>query len=91
MGLIELLLLAAGLSMDAFAVSICKGIETKKASFKQVMLCGIWFGSFQGLMPFIGYLLGTSLMFIINKIAYALLLMPEETRYIPDFTGLPVA
>ncbi|MCR4807679.1 MAG: manganese efflux pump [Lachnospiraceae bacterium] len=79
MGLIELLLLAAGLSMDAFAVSVCKGIETKKASFKQVMLCGIWFGSFQGLMPFIGYLLGTSLMFIINKIvpwlAFILLLV----------------
>ena len=57
MGIIELLLLAAGLSMDAFAVSICKGIETKKAGFKQLMLCGIWFGCFQGLMPFIGYLL----------------------------------
>lgn len=69
MGLIELLLLATGLSMDAFAVSICKGIETKKASFKQVMLCGIWFGCFQGLMPFIGYILGTTLMFIISKIA----------------------
>ena len=69
MGIIELLLLAAGLSMDAFAVSICKGIETKKAGFKQLMLCGIWFGCFQGLMPFIGYLLGTKLEFIINKIA----------------------
>lgn len=69
MGLIELLLLAAGLSMDAFAVSICKGIETKKAGFKQIMSCGIWFGCFQGLMPFIGYLLGTKLIFIINKIA----------------------
>ncbi len=69
MGLVELLLLATGLSMDAFAVSICKGIETKKAGLKQVMLCGIWFGCFQGLMPFIGYILGTSLMFIINKIA----------------------
>ncbi len=69
MGFVELLLLAAGLSMDAFAVSICKGIETKKAGFKQIMLCGIWFGCFQGLMPFIGYILGTSLMFIINKIA----------------------
>ncbi|MCR5734811.1 MAG: manganese efflux pump [Lachnospiraceae bacterium] len=69
MGLIELLLLAAGLSMDAFAVSVCKGIETKKAGFKQIMLCGIWFGAFQGLMPFIGYLLGTRLEFIINRVA----------------------
>ena len=69
MGIIELLLLGIGLSMDAFAVSICKGIETKKASFKQVMLCGIWFGVFQGLMPFIGYMLGSKLEFIINKVA----------------------
>ncbi len=69
MGLIELLLLGIGLSMDAFAVSICKGIEAKKASLKQVMLCGIWFGAFQALMPLTGYLLGSSLEFIINKIA----------------------
>ncbi len=69
MGLIELLLLGIGLSMDAFAVSICKGIETKKAEFKQVMLCGVWFGFFQGLMPMIGYVLGSRLAFIINKVA----------------------
>lgn len=69
MGIIELLLLGIGLSMDAFAVSICKGIETKKASFKQVMLCGVWFGFFQGLMPFVGYVLGSRLEFIINKVA----------------------
>ncbi len=69
MGLLELLLLGIGLSMDAFAVSICKGIETKKAGFKQVMLCGVWFGFFQGLMPFIGYVLGSRLEFIINKVA----------------------
>ncbi len=69
MGLMELLLLGTGLSMDAFAVSICKGIETKKAGLKQVLLCGIWFGSFQGLMPFIGYILGSKLEFIINRIA----------------------
>ena len=69
MRLIELLRLGIGLSMDAFAVSVCKGIETKKAELKQILLCGIWFGVFQGLMPFIGYLLGTRLEFIINKIA----------------------
>ena len=69
MGIIDLLLLGIGLSMDAFAVSICKGIETKKAGFKQVMLCGVWFGFFQGLMPFIGYVLGSRLEFIINKVA----------------------
>lgn len=69
MGIIELLLLAIGLSMDAFAVSICKGIETKKATARQILLCGIWFGCFQGLMPFIGYVLGSRLEFIINKVA----------------------
>ena len=69
MGLIELLFLAVGLSMDAFAVSICKGIETKKANLKQIMLCGIWFGAFQGLMPFAGYVLGDRVSFIIDKIA----------------------
>ncbi|MCR4961493.1 MAG: manganese efflux pump [Lachnospiraceae bacterium] len=69
MGLIELLLLGVGLSMDAFAVSICKGIETKKANIRQILLCGIWFGFFQGLMPFIGYILGSRLEFMINKIA----------------------
>ena len=58
MGLVELLLLAVGVSMDAFAAAICKGIETKKATFKQKLLCGIWFGGFQGLMPFIGFILG---------------------------------
>ncbi len=69
MGLIELLLLGIGLSMDAFAVSICKGIETKKAELKHVLLCGVWFGFFQGLMPFIGYVLGSRLEFVINRIA----------------------
>ena len=69
MGIVELFILAVGLSMDAFAVSICKGIETKKASLKQALLCGIWFGGFQGLMPFIGYVLGSRLEFIISKVA----------------------
>lgn len=69
MGIIGLILLAVGLSMDAFAVSICKGLETKKITIKECLLCGIWFGGFQGLMPFIGYLLGTGFEDIINKIA----------------------
>ena len=69
MGIIELLLLAIGLSMDAFAVSICKGIETKKASVKQVLLCGIWFGGFQGLMPLIGYLVGSRFERFISVVA----------------------
>ena len=69
MGIIELILLAIGLSMDAFAVSICKGLETKKVSFKESLICSIWFGGFQGLMPFIGFVLGTRFENIINKIA----------------------
>ena len=59
MGFVELLLLAVGLSMDAFAVSICKGLSMKKADLRAMSICGIWFGGFQALMPLIGYLLGS--------------------------------
>lgn len=59
MGLGELLLLAVGLSMDAFAVSICKGLAMKKATWRAELTCGLWFGGFQLLMPLIGYFLGT--------------------------------
>ncbi len=59
MGLGELLLLALGVSMDAFAVSICKGLAMKKATIREGMVCGIWFGGFQALMPLIGFFLGT--------------------------------
>ncbi len=58
MGIGELLMLAVGLSMDAFAVSICKGLAVKKAGLKEQATCGIWFGGFQALMPLIGYFLG---------------------------------
>ena len=59
MGIGELLLLALGVSMDAFAVSICKGLAMKKATLKEGLTCGIWFGGFQALMPLIGFFLGT--------------------------------
>ena len=59
MGFAELFLLAVGLSMDAFAVSVCKGLSMKKASLKAGAICGIWFGGFQALMPLIGFFLGT--------------------------------
>ena len=59
MGLGELLLLALGVSMDAFAVSICKGLAMPKATLKAGFTCGIWFGGFQALMPLIGFFLGT--------------------------------
>lgn len=58
MGFFELLLLAIGLSMDAFAVSICKGLSMKKATVKAGITCGAWFGGFQALMPLIGFFLG---------------------------------
>lgn len=59
MGVGELLLLALGVSMDAFAVSICKGLCMKKATLKASCTCGIWFGGFQAIMPLIGFLLGS--------------------------------
>ena len=58
MGLGELLLLALGVSMDAFAVSICKGLAMKKATLKEGTICGAWFGGFQAMMPLIGFFLG---------------------------------
>ena len=69
MGLFELLLLAVGLAMDAFAVSICKGLAVKKITLKEYLLCGIWFGAFQGLMPLAGYLIGSRFEDLINTIA----------------------
>ncbi len=59
MGIGELFLLAVGLSMDAFAVSICKGLASKKADANVMVTCGAWFGGFQALMPLIGYYLGS--------------------------------
>lgn len=59
MGIQELLLLAVGLSMDAFAVSVCKGLAMDKITWKRMCIVGAWFGGFQALMPAIGYLLGS--------------------------------
>ena len=58
MGLIELCFIAVGLSMDAFAVSICKGLACREQNLRNNLLAGLYFGSFQGLMPAIGWLLG---------------------------------
>ncbi len=54
----EVLLLAVALSMDAFAVSMCKGLAMKKATYRQGLICGLWFGGFQALMPIGGFFLG---------------------------------
>ena len=69
MGLFELFLLSIGLAMDAFAVSICKGLAVKKITAKEFLLCGIWFGSFQGIMPLIGYLVGSRFEKLISMVA----------------------
>ena len=54
-----LLLMGVGLSMDAFAVSICKGLSMRKVNKKQCLVIGLFFGGFQALMPFIGWVLGS--------------------------------
>lgn len=58
MNLLELFIIAVGLSMDAFAVSICKGLSLRKLYFKNALIVGLYFGIFQGGMPLLGYILG---------------------------------
>lgn len=69
MDLLTLFLLAVGLSMDAFAVSICKGLAMQKITVKQAGIVGLWFGGFQALMPALGYLLGTTFAQFVNVVA----------------------
>lgn len=77
MSIVELLLLAVGLSMDAFAVAVCKGLAMKKAGAGACATVGVWFGGFQALMPLVGYLLGVGFKNYINAfdhwIAFVLL------------------
>ena len=58
MGIIEIILTSIGLAMDAFAVSICKGLSIKRYNLKKGLIIGTYFGLFQSIMPLIGYLLG---------------------------------
>ena len=58
MSIFELFLVAVGLSMDAFAVAVCKGLATGKVRLRHMLIPGVWFGAFQALMPLIGYFLG---------------------------------
>ena len=78
MGAWELFVLAVGLSIDAFAVSICKGLSLGKIKVKHMCIAGMWFGGFQALMPLIGYFLGSLFADMITKydhwIAFILLL-----------------
>lgn len=79
MSIIEIVLIGISLAMDAFAVSICKGLSVKKMSYKNAFLCGIYFGLFQAVMPLLGFFLGSSFKNIVEKIdhwiAFALLLL----------------
>lgn len=77
MGAWELFILAVGLSMDAFAVSVCKGLSVKKLRPKHMLIAGLYFGGFQALMPLIGYFLGVQFQSLIQDfdhwIAFVLL------------------
>lgn len=79
MGIIELFVLAVGLSMDAFAVSVCKGLSLGKISKKHMVIAGAWFGGFQAIMPLVGYYLGRFFTDVITEydhwIAFILLIV----------------
>lgn len=79
MGLMELFLVAVGLSMDAFAVSVCKGLSLGKIKGKHMVIAGLWFGGFQALMPALGYFFGSFFTDFITSfshwIAFGLLLL----------------
>lgn len=79
MGIIEIFLIGIGLAMDAFAVSICKGLSMKKLDIKKMIIIGIYFGMFQGIMPAIGFFLGKGfekfVVSIDHWIAFGLLLI----------------
>lgn len=78
MSLLSLFTIAVGLSMDAFAVAICKGLAMSKITFRKSFIVGLWFGGFQGLMPLFGYILGVQFQSYITSIdhwiAFVLLL-----------------
>lgn len=79
MNLAELFVIAVGLSMDAFAVSICKGLSVGKTGFRHMLIAGAWFGGFQALMPLLGWLLGSRFQALITNvdhwIAFVLLIL----------------
>lgn len=68
MDLVSIVLISVGLAMDAFAVAVCKGLSMKKIDIKKVIIIGLYFGVFQGLMPAIGYLLGVNFSAIVESV-----------------------
>ena len=91
MGIIELIITSVGVSMDAFATSICKGLTLRKINIKNCMIVGLYFGLFQAIMPLIGYLLGSTLGDTIIKIdhwvAFALLTILGSNMLIDVFSN----
>lgn len=79
MSILEIIILSVALAMDAFAVSICKGLSVKEIKTKHMLLAGIWFGGFQALMPVLGYACGTGFAKVVDKydhwIAFIILLI----------------
>jgi len=69
MGIWELIVVAIGLSMDAFAIAICKGLSVERLEKKHMAVTGLWFGGAQALMPLIGYLLGSTFADAVTKAA----------------------
>ena len=69
MSLWSLFVIAVGLSMDAFAVSICKGLSVRRCTMRHMLICGLYFGLFQGGMPLIGYILGSQFESMVSAIA----------------------
>lgn len=68
MSLLELFIIAVGLSMDAFAVAVCKGLSMRTMTLKHAVIVGLYFGGFQGIMPFFGYLLGSQFQNTIKSV-----------------------
>lgn len=68
MNLIELILIAVGLSMDALAIALCKGLSVERVEKKHMIITGIWFGGAQALMPLLGYLLGIRFQAVVENI-----------------------
>ena len=91
MGLLELLILAVGLAMDAFAVSICKGLSIRRLKLGHCLLVGLWFGAFQALMPTLGYFLGSTFAQLVQAIdhwiAFVLLLIIGGNMIREAFSG----
>ena len=91
MTLPDLILIAVGLSMDAFAVSICKGLSVRRVSARHALVCGVWFGGFQALMPLLGFFLGDRFASLLTRfgpwIAFVLLALIGGNMVKESFGG----